>query len=144
MAYLLEDVTQVDISKILSDCKINEDIRWQIEYAVKDGGFSKKWAIDRSINSYLIMLPDIVKDPFTLSKFMFYFNIEIYSCFFNGTFESAIDIKMKNDFDADSLSLFQNCLSEAFDVYGRYGDGILNSVGQPEYKVVQVFNNQYL
>jgi hypothetical protein len=142
MAYLLEDVTQNDFSKIISDCRTNEDIIWQIEYAIKDGSISKKWAINKETGSYLILLPDLVKDPFILSKFMFYFGNEIHNFIFNGTFENSIETTLNNKLNDENRNLLQDSITEAFSVYGRYGDGLFDRHGRPENKVFINFNKE--
>ncbi|WP_250656912.1 hypothetical protein [Alkalimarinus coralli] len=132
MTYQLKPITAEDQKKILDDFSLDLELKNRFSHAMKEQRFVKFWAVDYESNSYLFLAPNQIRDDKQNCRFCIFVDHEIYSFVLDNMFGPST-ISGLEGLNHELLSSLQQKITNAFEVYGRFGEGPLNECGQPEY-----------
>ncbi|MDR1281725.1 MAG: hypothetical protein LBK99_13005 [Opitutaceae bacterium] len=135
MAYVLEPLTNDDLSRILADAKTNPEIDRFIQMGFRSGAkpnfelsLSDKWAIDRENDSYLFHSRGLGNSKIHRDGYLFFYQGKAFGVYVNTLGRDYGLVSLSRDFstpppqDPD----FQRAFSEACDVY--WGHRLLGKV----------------
>jgi hypothetical protein len=120
MTYLLEPITNDDLSQILADVKTHPEADAMVSHAFPDGPNRHDWAIDRQSGSYLIRCLHDLGQPYI--GYLFFYRNHVYTVFVNRDHHLCNGIEGWVSMDREFKSLppedpeFRQALSKACDV----------------------------
>ncbi|MDR2690235.1 MAG: hypothetical protein LBB76_10830 [Azoarcus sp.] len=131
MTYLLEPITNDDLSQILADVKTHPEADAMVSHAFPDGPNRHDWAIDRQSGSYLIRCLHDPEQAYT--GYLFFYRGHVYTVFLNRDRHWCDGIEGWVSMDSEFKSLppedpeFRQALSKACDVLwkGVFNDRIM-------------------
>ncbi len=136
MSFVLEELNLDDYTTITKDAAYDNQLKQTLisAYEYKSDGF-KDWAIDSEHGYYMFSIPSMVNDGAMGTMFYLFYKKKFYKV---ETLSSFCNRVVVDDFSMLLPSIktdFQRVLTEAFAVCGRFGSGIVNSQGDPEFLV---------
>jgi len=142
MGYILETISTERQEKIIQDFKCDPEIFGYLKYLAKERMFPENWAIDRELNTYLLMKPITVRTETAECPYLFYFDEKCY-CVVNGNmFSNEFYFEKKYEPSINDLPCVLQKIKQAFSIYGRTGVGELNEFGIPEFRIIPDFSER--
>ncbi|MFZ6874966.1 hypothetical protein ACO0LF_23130 [Undibacterium sp. Di27W] len=131
MSYKLEQASIQDIEKILQDAKLNPSIKFRLERQ-RHFSLGRKWAVNESRDIYFFTAPDDVRDGYYPFYYLVFHKDNWYEV--NTQYMCGNELVFDDDTpppEGDARIALQNEIIAAFEVFGRFGEGNLQTNGQP-------------
>lgn len=128
MAYVFEEtITQADWEKILEDAAY--DVEKHDRLARADRAFSKRWAIDRERDGYLMFCPTEMLEEVMDPPYLAFVNGHMYRINRKGGVGNIFYFDERILPGEQELTLIQEEIRVAFAVFGWWGSGPVDKFG---------------
>jgi hypothetical protein len=138
MAYVLAEITPEDQERIIQDAASDPGTQKHLSFARSCNAFAKTWAVDKERGCYLLFAPRLVREDSETQPFY----IRVHGALYRIECDGLPFIRMRFSDKRLPVSLLHEMLDEikaAVAVYGQWGEGPLNSRGEPQYELPPKF-----
>jgi len=142
MSYELKKLLPEDQSRIISASKIKRSMEVAFSILNRDGGFPEYWAISSHDNSFLVLLPSVTRPEGMEIHYAFFSGKKMYELVGTQSYLYYMDIEILDiEGSSEDMKMVRTAISNAFNVYGRWGEGPNDKNGLPQYKVEARFKS---